>query len=375
MLSPGPRLPDVAKIAVLRANALGDYLLAVPALEALRAAYPDSEIVLLGCDWHAAFLRGRPGPVDRVVAVPPSPGVRVDAPPDPGALPGFFRRMRAESFDLGLQMHGGGRFSNPFLTRVGARCTVGLRTADAAPLDLTMPYAFYQQEVLRFLELVALVGAAPVTLEPRVSLLRRDEAEADAALAGVAGPVVALHPGATDERRRWPAASFAEVGDGLAAQGARVVVTGSAAERHVVHDVVRRMRHPAAPLVDAVSIGGLAAVYARCSVVVSNDTGPRHLAAAVGTPTVGIYWCGNLINAGPLTRTRHRPHLSWTVHCPSCGRDCTEPELPAAHRGRGCPHADSFVASVSPAAVLADALDLLATGTRTSKEVGALSHG
>jgi hypothetical protein len=94
--------------------------------------------------------------------------------------------------------------------------------------------------------------------------------------------------------------------------------------------------------------------------VVSNDTGPRHLAAAVGAATVGIYWCGNLINAGPLTRRRHRPHLSWTVHCPVCGRNCTEPELPAVHRGRGCPHDESFVASVAPTAVLADALDLLA---------------
>jgi len=368
VLDSGGRLTGVGKIAVLRANALGDYLFAVPALEALRAAYPDSEIVLLGSDWHAAFLRGRPGPVDRVVPVPPSPGVRVDAAEDPGALPGFFRRMRAESFDLGLQMHGGGRFSNPFLSRIGARRTVGMRTPDAAPLDLTMPYAFYQPEVLRFLELVAMVGATPVTLEPRVSLLDRDGVEADAALAGVAGPVAALHPGATDERRRWPAASFAQVGDGLAAHGARVVVTGSARERHVVHDVVRRMRHPAVPLVDAVSIGGLAAVYARCAVVVSNDTGPRHLAAAVDTATVGVYWCGNLINAGPLTRTRHRPHLSWTVHCPVCGRDCTEPELPAFHRGRGCAHDDSFVASVSPAAVLTDALDLLATEPRGAAE-------
>ena len=368
MLEAGPRLPGIGKIAVLRANAMGDYLFAVPALEALRAAYPAAEIVLLGSNWHQSFLDGRPGPVDRVVPVPPSRGVREPArgqAEDPAALADFVDRMRSERFDLALQMHGGGRWSNPFLRRLGARRTAGFRTPDAEPLDLTLPYAFYQPEVPRFLELASLVGAPPVVLEPRIALTGRDEAEADAALDALAGPgpapsLVALHPGATDRRRRWPPEHFAVVGDGLAARGARVLVSGSGAERQVVDEVVRRMRHPSVPLLDAVTIGGLAAVYARCAVVVSNDTGPRHLAAAVGAATVGIYWCGNLINAGPLTRRRHRPHLSWTVHCPVCGRNCTEPELPAVHRGRGCPHDESFVASVAPTAVLADALDLLA---------------
>jgi hypothetical protein len=138
-----------------------------------------------------------------------------------------------------------------------------------------------------------------------------------------------------------------------------VVVTGSAGERSVVADVVDRMRHPAVPLVGTVSLGGLAAVYARCAVLVSNDTGPRHLAAAVGTATVGIYWCGNLLNYGPLTRSRQRVHVAWTVHCPVCGVDSTEPELPAPHRGRRCDHDESFVASVDSGAVLSDALDLI----------------
>ena len=64
--------PDVHKIAVLRVNALGDFIVALPAIEALRAAYPEAEIVLLAGAWHAAFLRGRPGPVYPVVVLPPS---------------------------------------------------------------------------------------------------------------------------------------------------------------------------------------------------------------------------------------------------------------------------------------------------------------
>src|SRR5437667_7394301 len=69
------RVPDVHKIAVLRANAIGDLTFALPALEALCAAYPGAELVLLGQEWHARFLEGRPGPVDRVVVVPPYRGV------------------------------------------------------------------------------------------------------------------------------------------------------------------------------------------------------------------------------------------------------------------------------------------------------------
>jgi hypothetical protein len=78
---------DVCKLAVLRANAIGDYLVSLPAIHALRAAYPAAELVLLGAGWHAGFLGGRPGPVDRCVPLPPTIGVRDDQPPAPPATP------------------------------------------------------------------------------------------------------------------------------------------------------------------------------------------------------------------------------------------------------------------------------------------------
>ena len=60
---------------------------------------------------------------------------------------------------------------------------------------------------------------------------------------------------------------------------------------------------------------------ARARLVVAKDSGPRHMADAVGTPTVGIHWCGNLINAGSAFRAWHRPHLSWRLVCPVCGQN------------------------------------------------------
>ncbi|SRR5579884_103854 len=352
------RLPDIRKIAVLRANALGDFLFALPALGALRAAYPAAEIVLLGRRWHAEFLAGRPGPVDRVIVVPPARGVSLgeDEPEPPEAAAEqarFFAAMVAERFDLALQLHGGGRNSNPFLLRLGARLTVGLKTPDAPPLDRWIPYIYWQHEVLRYLEVVSLVGARATDVEPRVCLVDADCAEARAALPGLEGPppLAVLHPGATDGRRRWPPEKFAAVGAALTAAGLRLAVTGSGWERELVEAVCAAMPGPVDNLCGRLSLGGLAGLLAAARVVVSNDTGPLHLAAALGTPTVGIFWCGNYATSAPLTRARHRPVISWRLDCPQCGQNCLEV---------WCGHHASFVADVPVEPVRAAALELAA---------------
>src|SRR5215207_736898 len=222
----------VRKLAVLRANAIGDYLVSLPAIEALRAAYPQAELVLLGSDWHARFLTGRPGPVDRCLPVPPTAGVRDDQPPGPPAVVDqFFARMRAERFDLAVQLQGGGRHSNPFVCRLGARVTAGSQVPDAPPLDRTVPYTGHQHEIHRFLEVAGLVGATPITLEPWLQVTANDRAEAAAALAGDGRPLVVLHPGANDPRRRWPTERLAMVASELARKGARLAVVGTAAEQ------------------------------------------------------------------------------------------------------------------------------------------------
>jgi ADP-heptose:LPS heptosyltransferase len=350
----------VAKIAVLRANALGDYIFGLPALESLRAAYPDAEIVLLGAPWHAATLSGRPGPIDRVVAIPPVSGIREPVDGETAeSLDRFFDRARAQRFDLAVQLHGGGRHSNGFVSALGAGLTAGLRADDAPPLDRWLRYEYYQPEVFRYLEVVGLVGAPPVTFEPRFALTAADRAQARDVLGDAGGPLAALHPGATDGRRRWPGERFAAVGDALAASGARVLVTGTGAEREVVCEVAERMRYPSRVVLDEVPIGGLAALYAECAVVVANDTGPLHLAGAVGAGTVGLYWVGNMINGAPVYRSRSRPLISWTLHCPVCGIDCTRDIYPYRPGDGRCGHRVSFVDDIPVEEAVAAALELL----------------
>jgi ADP-heptose:LPS heptosyltransferase len=163
-------------------------------------------------------------------------------------------------------------------------------------------------------------------------------------------PLVVLHPAATDARRRWPASKFAAIGDAISGAGVRVAVTGTQPESSIVDEVIEIMNAPAENLCGRVSINGLAGIMAKASVVVGNDSGPLHLAEAVGAPTVSVYWCGNLINAGPPTRSKHRPILSWRLLCPICGANTME---------EGCNHSASFVADVSVDEVLSEVLDLL----------------
>jgi ADP-heptose:LPS heptosyltransferase len=307
---------DVERIAVLRANALGDLVFALPAFEALRAAYPTAEIVLLARDWHRGLLDGRPGPIDRVVAIPD--GVLGDETEAARGVTPLWS-LRGERFDIGVQLHGGGRHSNPFVARLDARVTAGARADDAAPLDRTIPYRVYQSEVFRALEIVRLVGAEPVTIEPRLAVVAADLDAADAVLPDDLRPLAVLHPGASDPRRRWPAERFAEVADALAADGCRVVVTGTAEELPITRALLAAARAPVVDLAGRLDLSALVGLLARAAVVVSNDTGPLHLAAAVGASTVGLFWYGNLVNAGPPFRARHRPLLAWQPTCPRCG--------------------------------------------------------
>ena len=355
-----PRFDGVRRIAVLRGGGLGDLIFALPAVAALAGAYPGAEITMLGTPLHAALLGGRPGPVSAVEVLPARPGVQAGEP-DPVAERAFLERLRGRSLDLAVQLHGGGRNSNPFLLELGARHTVGSRTPDAVDLERSVPYVYYQHEVLRGLEVAALAGALPVDLKPRVELTEEERAGRDRAAAREQ-PEVLLHPGATDPRRRWPAASFAEVAARLVADGARVTVIGDETDVPAAEEILAGARRAGAgdavtSVAGQVPLADLVGLLARGSLLLANDSGPRHLAQAVGTPTVGVFWFGNVVNAAPLSRARHRVQFSSTRDCPVCGRDVTQVGWTAER----CEHDDSFVAEVGTEAVLGDARELLAS--------------
>lgn len=343
---------SIQRIAVLRANGLGDFLLATPALRALGKAFPRAEITFLCLPWMKPFVDGRYPYLHRVRAIPPYPGIRrPDGDPVAATREAddFFRECQEYRFDLAIQMHGGGVESNPFVRRLGAARTLGLAGRGVTRLDQTLTYQFYQPEVMRYLELVAQIGVLPDGYH-----LDAPECPGDLERLRLVAPqlepdqYVVVHPGASDPRRRWPIERFAAVADYVQqAYRRRVVVTGSLAERGLAGELQRRTSSPVVDLTGQLDLGAIVALVRRAALVVSNDTGVAHVAYAVDAPSVVIYWCGNLITAGPFTRARFRPVLSWTVDCPACG-------------ARRCGCTVSFVAQAPLEEVLGHVDELLA---------------
>lgn len=349
---PAPLVPDVRRLAVLRANGLGDYVVAEPALAALRRAYPDAEVTLIGAAHHRALLAGRRSPVDRVVVAPPVRGVRVDTDePDAGEdeIEAWAAEQRAHGYDLAVQMHGGGRHSNALLHRLGARVTAGTATPDAARPDRWVPYWPYQHDTVRWLEVAAAAGAAPTRIEPIVDVRAEDLEASHAVVAPGDAPLLVVHPGATDARRCYPEERLGAIAQDLADRGARVLVAGGPDDGDRAARVVAGMRATPETAVGTLDLSALLGVLSRATLMLGNDSGPRHLAGAVGTPTVAVFTYANLADVAPLTRVWHRVLVSWHGGCRVCGRRVLE---------GWCGHGASATHDVDVAEVREAALDL-----------------
>ena len=344
-------LPNVRHIVVLRPNAIGDYVFALPALHALRDSYPDARITLLGKPWHAGFLRDRPGPVNDVIVMPPLPGI--GAPAD-GPMPESARQLvaalRNMCIDLALQMYGGGTYSNAFVASLGARVSIGATTPGAAGLDRTIAYRGLANRRIELLQIAALAGARPRLFSPELEVTATDRAMAGQILPHLAGArLVVVHPGASDTRRCWPPAGFAAVADALADAGAQIVISATDAEADTARAVVQHMRHRPIDLTGRLPLAALCGLLDRAELTVSNDTGPLHLALALGKPVVGVFWLTNIIESCPLAQHLLRPALSTRVRCPVCGEENLHTR---------CAHDVSFVADVGHDEVIALALEL-----------------
>jgi ADP-heptose:LPS heptosyltransferase len=171
----------------------------------------------------------------------------------------------------------------------------------------TQPGQRPRHETQRQLDLVAQVGAIPRDTRLRFRVLTPDRTAVAARLAAIragrGGPVVVVHPGASAPSRRWPPARFAQVAHALAVKaGAHVLVTGDAAEHDIVRAVCAAAGHArVVPLAGALRLGEMGALLEAADLLVSNNTGPVHLAAALGTPVVDLY---------ALTNPQHTP---WQV--------------------------------------------------------------
>jgi ADP-heptose:LPS heptosyltransferase len=325
-------LPDfgsLSKIAVFRALQLGDLLVAVPALRALRAAAPRAAITLIGLPWARSFAERYRAYVDDFIEFPGFPGLP-ETEPKLAALPGFFAAAQAQRFDLALQLHGSGLLTNPLTAAIGAARNAGYMSVGGWRPDpaLFIEWRDDEHEVLRYLRLLEALGVPRRGEQLEFPLSAKDRAELAAAVPELPGPgrYVCIHPGARLPSRRWPAQRFAAVADALAAQGLPVVLTGAGEEAGLAAEVAAAMRAPAINAVGRSSLGALAAMIAGARLLVCNDTGASHVAAAVGTPSVVISSGADAQRWAPLDRAKHRV-LWMDIAC----RPCAHPVCPIGH--------------------------------------------
>ncbi len=281
------------RIAVLRALQLGDMMCAVPAFRALRAAFPDAVITLVGLPWARGFVRRFNFYLDDFIEFPGYPGLP-ERTPQIDRIPEFLREMQWLEFDLALQMQGSGEISNPLVEMFGARCSAGyyLPGHMQPNEELFMPYPEHEHEVWRHLRLMEFLGL-PLQGDALEFPLYPQDWEALQAIGeqyGLqAGSYACLHVGARAENRRWPVERFAAVGDGLARRGLQVVLTGTEAEAPLARAVEVRMKAAAINLTGQTRLGALAALLSNARLLVCNDTGVSHLAAALLTPSVVLF--------------------------------------------------------------------------------------
>lgn len=302
---------DIKKIAVFRALQLGDLLCIIPAMRALKNAYPKAEIHLLGLPWASTFIERFDQYFDGFIHFAGYPGLPEQSF-DPLRFTEFLQKVQRLDFDLILQLQGNGSVINPLMELMGGRYTAGFRlSGHYAPdngLFLDYPEG---HEIERHLQLMQYLGIANAGTELEFPLTDCDRLALEAlALPIDAKSYVCIHPGSRGAWRQWPIEHFAALADYCAAQGYRIVVTGTAAELTIVNEVIGKMQHPAINLAGQTSLGAIGALLQDAALLISNCTGVSHIAAAFKTPSVVISMDGEPHRWGPLDSVTHRT-IDW----------------------------------------------------------------
>jgi len=346
---------QVRRILARQVNWLGDAVLTLPALEALQRRFPRAEITLLARGWVGGLFEGHPA-VRRVIELPQGGG--------PMGLWGRWRMgdaLREQGFDLAVL------FPNSFDAALapwiaGIPRRVGYATESRGWL-LTDPLprprrALGRHQAERYLDIVRALGAeGSVDFRLPVSAVAEERARALLTASGIDGaaPLVAVGPGSIyGGAKRWPAERFAAVADALAERhGARILLMGSGREGAILAQVASRMRQPVHNLGGRTDLVTLTGVLARTRLLLCNDSGAMHLAAAVGVPVVAVFGPTDADATAPLGGG-HR-----IVREPVPCSPCLLRECPIDHR---------CMRGLSVERVLQEVEDVLAAGEQSGDQ-------
>lgn len=310
-----PEAPAVERILVIRYSALGDVVLATSVLEPLRARFPGARIEWVTSPAYAPLLEGLPG----VAAVHRLGKAGDDAP---AALRA---RLRGR-FDLAIDLQEKVKSAWLALAAAPRRVFYHRRTAGEAlralvGRDRPNVRGHATRQYAAALAPLGVQGPGPM----RIHLPDGARAEAAAALEGAGGrPLVALAPGATWATKRWAPERFAAVGEALHADGYGLVLCAGPGDAAAVAAFRAACRAPVAADLTPLKVPAMAAALARVRLLVACDSGPVHLAAALGTPALALFGPTAAVRWGPPPPGRA---LSLGLPCQPCSN----------HGGERCP--------------------------------------
>ena len=291
--------PAPEKILVRATNWIGDGVMMTPALGAIRHTFPLAEIVVVANPLVAQLFIPHPY-CDRVITY--------DRKGEHRGVPGFYRfvrQLRAERFDLAILLQKAIEAALlAFLASIPQR--IGFST-DSRRLFLTSSVPLTSEirqkhHSRHYLEMLKAFGITGKNDDLRLVIT---QAENDYALGLLGkGRWLAINPGAAyGSAKRWYPEKFADVADALAEEfSLQVVIIGGPGEKQIGRDIVSRMRYRPVNLVGETTVREMMAVIAHCSLIITNDSGPMHVAAALQVPTVAIF--------GPTDHTTTYP---WTA--------------------------------------------------------------
>ena len=295
-------------VLLIRPDHLGDMLFATPSFRILREALPQAKITLLAGPWSQAVVAGNPD-VDELL-ICRFPGFERQ-PKSSAAAPYLLLRATARDlagrFDAALVLRFDHWWGAWLAAAAGLPRRIGYDRPETRPfLTDALPYQSERHEVEQNASLVAALAPAAAgragPLRFAISGVARAWA-ADWLRAGGAADgrqLVAIHPGAGAAVKQWPAAAWAEVAAHLTAEfGARILLTGGEPERPLTAAIAADLPEPPLDASGQTDFDQLAALLERCALALGSDSGPLHLAVAVGTPTVHLY--------GPVSATKFGP--------------------------------------------------------------------
>lgn len=282
-------------LLVIHFGQLGDVVLAIPSLDAIRSAWPEARITIL-TGTPADQIAAMAGIGDDVIGLD---RVALRDGPKLRSLATIFRLgrdLRARKFDTVVDIHAFYE-SGLLALATGARTRIGPKRENRTlPLAYTIeaPYDLELHISDRYLAVAAAAGAKARTLEPAIVPPEAARAVVDDRwqAAGLnSSATVGLNPGAGNAVRQWPPDRYVALGRRLVAGGFTVAVFAGPEERGLAEQVATGIGEGAVSM-EGMTLGELAAAFARCRAVVSNDTGPAHISAAAGTPTL-VLMAGN----------------------------------------------------------------------------------